>query len=574
MADLTSLLQDNDFKALPDEVKLEGLREAVPGFVDLPIETQRAALADFQPPAPIGAPATTGAPDSAGKMAFEATVDAMPVLGMLAGGLAGPLGGLGAAGTVGMAGVGGAGGEAWRQNVRNALGWGGTPQSSGDAALSIGREGLKAAAGEVGGQFVGKGMEMLSSYAGRGITAETKAALDAADAKGIPTLPPTAEEGMGSRVLGWLTRGTGASYPSRLLKKHYGQKFNDAIIDEEIAIIREHTGAIPVAGVRSASGAFKADKVAGEQAVKDAFQVWEESGGGPNAMIPVPNLRKLAEEMLSDPAIANSTSGKVVTARLKLTEFLTSTPAGIAKIQRINTAQNELGRVLYEAGVKDGTLLVQAAVTADSKALSEAFGDAYTAARATAKDKRLFDTIYSVFSPSNRYAPVVHKQVAQADGSMVEVIDVSALGKAINGARGKILNLAGKEEGGKIVERLDNLYEMVRRNAALSAAGRTPVKFLGPLEGAVLGIGGGTSLAAGKVPSAPSVLTYVIPAGGSVALTKGLIAPRGALKSFLTGRWTPPQLGRGVAGTVKAALPRVGGNMALGGMIPLKADDE
>lgn len=53
---LQDLIRSNEFRALPDEEKLNGLRETIPGFGDLPAEEQAKALADFQPggPDPIG----------------------------------------------------------------------------------------------------------------------------------------------------------------------------------------------------------------------------------------------------------------------------------------------------------------------------------------------------------------------------------------------------------------------------------------------------------------------------------------------------------------------------------------
>lgn len=103
-------------------------------------------------------PASTSATKSLPRRALEAVVDspAIPTIAGVGAGLASlPLTGPGA---IGIGGVVGAGAEGYRQIAARALGLP-TPQTSGEAAMKIGKEGAIQAFNEAGGRFVNAGLK-------------------------------------------------------------------------------------------------------------------------------------------------------------------------------------------------------------------------------------------------------------------------------------------------------------------------------------------------------------------------------------------------------------------------------
>jgi hypothetical protein len=425
-----------------------------------------------------------------------------------------------------------------------------------------------------------KALEKGSQALGTAISAETKASLDAADRLGLPMAPPSpGTAGEGSPITDWLLRLTGLSAPSRLLRRHYGQKLNDGIVEEQIRTIEEVSGRQAVRGTtKSVGGAFKLASASEQGKVDAAFEGWEASLGGPKARVPVGNLRATLEEV---GASLSGTRKGVVEARDKIATILEESKDGTLRVDRLNSHQSSLGKTLYDAGVRGGGPLVQDAVRKDMGVAAERLGEtlagdpavAYTAARQAAKDKRLFDTIFGIFGNPrvNKIDPVTRR----------EMLDVGALEKAIDRAEKSVLTLAGPDEGAKIMERIRNVGRLARQGSSLMQHGNeSPLTSLaGPLEG-IVGLGGAGSVlrnigapgGAGGL-GAMGTVAYVAPAGASVVLTRSILAPRGSMKLFLTGRWAPPVLGKGVGGTVKAAVPRIGTNMLLDGTIPLKRDD-
>lgn len=94
-------------------------------------------------------------------------VDALPMLGGIAGGITGGIGGTvagvgvgGAPGAIGGATLGGSAGEALRQLVNRARGRE-TPATAGQAAASIGKEGLIQGASEAGGRVLAGGARVI-----------------------------------------------------------------------------------------------------------------------------------------------------------------------------------------------------------------------------------------------------------------------------------------------------------------------------------------------------------------------------------------------------------------------------
>jgi hypothetical protein len=113
--------------------------------------------------------------------------EALPTLGMIAGGLLGAPA-AGPPGAIGGAALGGAGGEAWRQNLNRALGYE-APQAPAEAGKQIGKAGLIGAATEIGGRGVaklaGKAVGPMSRKAASFLAAKTESALRVAEKKGL-----------------------------------------------------------------------------------------------------------------------------------------------------------------------------------------------------------------------------------------------------------------------------------------------------------------------------------------------------------------------------------------------------
>lgn len=123
-------------------------------------------------------------------------IDTLPAVGgMVGGGLAAvsalPTGSLGAVAIPGAAALGGEGGEAWRQNLRRAIG-AYAPPTSGAAATEIGRQGGIQAAAEIGGRAVARGASVALAPGARMVDAPVAAAEARLAAEGLTVELPAA----------------------------------------------------------------------------------------------------------------------------------------------------------------------------------------------------------------------------------------------------------------------------------------------------------------------------------------------------------------------------------------------
>lgn len=152
----------------------------------------------------------------------DRAVSALPAVGATAGGIIGGIGGTvagmgvgGVPGAAGGAGLGGAAGEAAKQLINRARGSADAPQTSGDAALAIGKEGAidaagTAAMGALGSKVVPAATTALMDYGTSPTVAKTGASIGKAIGAVAPAIAGGAEAGPMGVIAGLVGASKGA----------------------------------------------------------------------------------------------------------------------------------------------------------------------------------------------------------------------------------------------------------------------------------------------------------------------------------------------------------------------------
>ena len=380
---------------------------------------------------------------------------------------------------------------------------------------------------------VGAGAERLAMPGAGRIAQEARAALDFARRNNLPI-------DVGEVNPSWITSlFSGDIFAAgRFKTKQYAKTANDYLIGMRSKILSSLTGAeetatIPIAAV---PGRVKPTlKLKTKEAYEEPLRVVQEQFGDVDAVVRLENMRRTAGQMLGDVRIQNAKKAKWATDSPKewLEDFLKTTKkGGGAKFSDIHQVQSKINKIFYGASQEGGAPLL--ASLADDlvrwdAVVGQKLNEAYTLARASAKNEFLFDSVYSVL----RGATKVDKEsgAEMLNGILLK----SKLQTPVKGLKGltpekNILEKLGPEEGKKVLDDLYAIADYATYTRGLRA--KEGMKLIDPTTL----ISGGAGPAAGSLLGvAGPVAGIAIPQGSSLSFTVMLTGPgkKGFLRNWL-----------------------------------------
>ena len=539
---IQQLQGDPTFLSLPDAEKLKGLGEVLPGFSDLPSGEQQKALADFRgkgklPAAPPSSPKSyfQQMNDTAAFEGFpggEAAADMaktgyprglLPMAGSLVAG-----GGMlalsrgqspGAAVTAGMAGAGaGSAVEDWM------LGAPADEEMAKRAAESAIFAGIAPG--------FGTGVERAASTMAKGVKPDALRAVAYARANNLPIdVAEISPSWVASLFSGDLFAA------GRYKTKQYARDANEYLIGMRSKILETLTGApetvsIPIASVGGQVKPLLKAKTT--EAYETPLKLVTDQMGDVNAAVRLENMRRTAGEMLQDASVQNAKKARYAPQSPVewLTSFLAKTEKGGGMpFTDLHQVHSQLNKVFYGAGHEGAKPLFGA--LADDLVVWDArvggqLNEAYSAARASSKNEKLFDTVYGTL----RAATDVDKNTGAEilNGARLKAkLQTQMKTAGWRTPEQKILESLGPDEGKKVIDDLYAIADYATGTKELRS--KVDMKVFDPTTL----LTGGASVAPGMLGSVPLAAGIAVPQGSSLMFTVLLSGPgkKGFLRNWL-----------------------------------------
>jgi len=537
---IQQLQSDPTFLSLPDAEKLKGLGEVLPGFSDLSSGEQQKALADFR-----GKGKLPANPPSSPKSYFQQMNDTAAFEGFPGGEAAAdlpktgyPRGLLPTAGSL----LAGGGTLALTKNptaayMANVAGagagskvedWmlGADPEESNkDAVTSM------ILAGVAPG--VGIGAEKVASSMAKGVKPDALRAVAYARANNLPIdVAEISPSWVASLFSGDLFAA------GRYKTKQYARSANEYLIGMRSKILETLTGAPETASIPIASVGGQVKpllKAKTTEAYESPLKLVTEQMGDVNAAVRLENMRRTAGEMLQDASVQNAKKARYAPQSPVewLTDFLKKTDKGGGMpFTDLHQVHSQLNKVFYGAG-HEGAKPLFGALADDLVAWDARVGaqlnEAYSAARASSKNEKLFDTVYGTL----RAATDVDKNTGAEilNGARLKAkLQTQMKTAGWRTPEQKILESLGPDEGKKVIDDLYAIADYANATKGLRAKEGMPM-----LDPTTL-ISGGAGPAAGSfLGVAGPVAGIAVPQGSSLMFTVLLSGPgkKGFLRNWL-----------------------------------------